>query len=94
MTLHFLTDVAKMLNQLKIENYAVTASLKSETMCKLIYRMLGLRLLISSLPGWPQECMLNRLASLAYQQAISKPYLVNLISKDTHLAFFIPWQAS
>ena len=29
--------------------------------------------------------MLNRSASLAIQQAFSKPWLVNLISKDTHL---------
>ena len=31
--------------------------------------------------------MLNGLASLAIQQAFSKPCLVNLISKDTHLVF-------
>ena len=34
----------------KIENYVI-ASLKSETMSKLIYRIPGSRLLISSLPG-------------------------------------------
>ena len=33
--------------------------------------------------------MLNRLASLAIQQAFSKPCLVNLISKDTHLVLSI-----
>ena len=27
------------------------------------------------------------------QQAFSKPYLVNLCSKDTHIVFFISWQA-
>ena len=41
MTLHFLNDVAND----KIENYVIIASLKSETMCKLINH------LISSLPG-------------------------------------------
>ena len=41
-------------------------------MGKLINRIPGSRLLISSLPG---------------QQAFSKPCLVNLISKDTHLIF-------
>ena len=30
----------------------------------------------------------------ACQQAFSKPCLVNLISKDTHLVFSISWQAS
>ena len=39
------------LNQQKIENYVIIASLKSETMGKLINRIPGLRLLISSLPG-------------------------------------------
>ena len=35
----------------QIENYVIIASLKSETMGKLINRMPGSRLLISSLPG-------------------------------------------
>ena len=46
-------------------------------MGKLINRIPGSRLLISSLPG------------SRYQQAFSKPCLVNLISKDTHLVFSI-----
>ena len=40
-----------MLNQQKIENYVIIASLKSETMGKLINRIPGLCILISSLPG-------------------------------------------
>ena len=39
------------LNQHKTENYVIIASLKSETMGKLINRMPGSRQLISSLPG-------------------------------------------
>ena len=39
------------LNQHKIENYVIIASLKNETMGKLINRIPGSRLLISSLPG-------------------------------------------
>ena len=39
------------LNQHKIENYVIIASLKSETIGKLINRILGDCLLISSLPG-------------------------------------------
>ena len=41
----------KTLNQQKIENYVIIASLESETMVKLINRITGSRLLISSLPG-------------------------------------------
>ena len=37
-------------NQQKIENHVIIACLKSETMGKLINRIPGLRLLISSLP--------------------------------------------
>ena len=51
MTLHFLNDVANDAESTqKIENYVIIASLKSET-GKLINRLPGLRLLISSLPG-------------------------------------------
>ena len=49
MTLHFLNDVA---NDAELtQNYIIIASLKSETMGKLINRIPGSRLLISSLPG-------------------------------------------
>ena len=52
MTLHFLNDVANDAESTqKIENYVIIASLKSETMAKLINRIPGSRLLISSLPG-------------------------------------------
>ena len=40
-----------MLNQQKIESYVIITSLKSETMGKLINRIPGACLLISSLPG-------------------------------------------
>ena len=40
-----------MLNQHKIENYVIIASLKSEIMGKLINRIQGSRLMVSSLPG-------------------------------------------
>ena len=33
--------------------------------------------------------MLNCSASLAIQQTFSKPFLVNMIFKDTHLVFYI-----
>ena len=39
------------LNQHKIENYVIIASLKGETMSKLINSIPGSRLLITSLPG-------------------------------------------
>ena len=52
MTLHFLNDIAYDVESTqKIKNDAISASLKSETMGKLINRIPGSRLLISSLPG-------------------------------------------
>ena len=57
-------------------------------MGKLINRIPGSRLLISSLPG---SALRKHVESLgrAIQHAFSKPCLVNLISKDTHLVFSI-----
>ena len=52
MTLHFLNDVANDTEKnRKIKTYVKIASLKSETMGKLINRIPGECLLISSLPG-------------------------------------------
>ena len=51
MKLHSLNDVAYDANQHKNKKCVIIASLKSETMGKLINRIPGLRLLISSLPG-------------------------------------------
>ena len=52
MTLHFLSDVASDTESTqKLKDYLIIARLKSETRGKLINRILGLRLLISSLPG-------------------------------------------
>ena len=51
MTLHFLNDVANDTESKQNEQPAIIASLKNETMCKLINRIPGSRLLILSLPG-------------------------------------------
>ena len=56
-----------------IENYVKIASLKSETMGKLINRIPGLRLLISSLPG---------LALRMHVESLGKPRDVNKHSKS------------
>ena len=48
MMLHFLNDIAYKLNQHRNQNYVIAASLKSETMGKLINRIPGSSLLISS----------------------------------------------
>ena len=61
------------LNQYKIENYAIVASLKSETMGKLINRIPDSRLLISSLPG-------SALRTLA--KSLGKPRDVNKRSQS------------
>ena len=56
------------LNQYKIENYVIIASLKSETIGKLINRIPGLCLLISNLPG---------LALRTLVESLGKPRDVN-----------------
>ena len=84
MTLHFLNDVANTI----IENYVIISSLKSETMGKLINRIPGSRLLISSLQGLALRTHVESLGK-PRQQAFLKPCLVNLISKDIHLVFSI-----
>ena len=65
MTLHFLNDVANELYQHKNRKMRHFAGLKSETIGKLINRIPGSRVLISSLPGRRWECLSNRTASLA-----------------------------
>ena len=69
MTLHFLNDVANT----KIENYVIIASLKNETMGKLINRITGSRLLISSLPS-------SALRTLV--ESLGKPRDVNMRSQS------------
>ena len=79
MTLNFLNDVIiDAESTQKSKNYVIIVSLKSETMGKLINRMPGSRLYD-----------INRWQASRWQQALSKPCLVNLISKDTHLVFSI-----
>ena len=52
MTLHISNDIViDVLSTRKSNNYVIIASLKSEPTCKLINRIPGLHLLISSLPG-------------------------------------------
>ena len=52
MTLHFLNDVANdSESSQKLKKYVIIASLKSEKMGKLINRIPGSRILMSSLPG-------------------------------------------
>ena len=72
MTLYFLNDVANDAESTKIENLVIIASLKSETMGKLINRIPGLRLLISIYQAQLRERMLNCSASLAMPTSILK----------------------
>ena len=58
------------LNQHKIENNVIIASLKSETMGKLINRIPGSRLLISSLPG---SALRTHVESLGKSRDVIKP---------------------
>ena len=84
MTLHFLNDGANDAES-KIENYVIIASLKSESVGKLINRIPGSRLLISSLSG---SALRTHVESLGKPRDVNNRCLVNLISKDTHLVFF------
>ena len=56
----------------KIENYVIITSLKSETMGKLINRIPGSRLLISSLPGSALRTPLESLGKLEMSTSILK----------------------
>ena len=61
------------LNKHKNQNYVIIASLKSETMGKLINRIPGLRLLTSSFPGS---------ALRAHVESLGKPRDVNKRSQS------------
>ena len=63
-------------------NVVIIASLKNESICKLINKIPGSRLLVSSLPGSASRTQASRC-----QQALLMPCMVNLISNDTHLVF-------
>ena len=58
-------------------------------MGKLINRIPGSRLLISSLQGSALRMLVESLGKPRDVNKRSKPCLVNLISKDTHLVFSI-----
>ena len=78
----------------KNRNYVIIASLTRETMGKLINRIPGSCLLISNLPGSALRTHVESLGKPRDVKQFSKPCLVNLISKDTQLAFSISYQIS
>ena len=70
MTLHYFNDVAYDTESIqKSKIYVIIASLKSETMGKLINRTPGLRLLISSLPG---SALRTHVESLGKPRGVNK----------------------
>ena len=70
MTMYFLNDIAYGAESTqKSKNYVIIASLKSETMGKLINRIPGSRLLISSLPG---SAMRTHVESLGKPRDVNK----------------------
>ena len=71
------------LNQHKIEKYVIITSLKCETMGKLINRIPGSRLLISSLPG----SALRKHVESAMSTSVLKALPVKLDIKGHHLVF-------
>ena len=70
---------------IEIQNYVIIASLKSDTMGKLMFVSFDIQF---TRLGVENACCIDRPASQC-QQAFSKPCQVNLISKETHLVFFI-----
>ena len=71
MTLHFLNDVAN--DPESTQKSKITASLKSETMVKVVNRIPGSRLLISNLPGS---------ALRTHVESLGKPRDVNMCSQS------------
>ena len=75
----------------KLDNDIIIASLKSESIyCKLINRIPGshLKKIKFTRLDFENACLIAQQASRC-QQTFSKPCLVNLITKDTHLVFSI-----
>ena len=60
------------LNQHENRKYVIIANLKSETMGKLINRISGSRLLLSSLPGSALRSLMNRSAGLVMSTSVLK----------------------
>ena len=88
LTLQYLNDTTN--DAESTQNSMITLiiiSSNSELIGKLINRIQSSGLLISSLPGLARRTYVNHSASIATQQALSKPCLVNSISKDTYLVF-------
>ena len=88
MTLHFLNGIFNDVVSTRKTNITsyYRYSLKSEPTCKLINRIPGLSLLISSLPGSASRMHVESLGKPHYS---TKCCLVNLISKDILLEFSI-----
>ena len=72
MTLHFLNDFTNDIKSKQNQNYIIITSLKSETMGKLINRIPGSWLLISSLPG---SALRMHVESLGKPRNVNKPSL-------------------
>ena len=78
MALHFLNDIANEAESTKSDNYVIMACLKSETMGKLIYRIPGECLLISSLPGSASRTRVELLCKPRDSTSILKALLAKL----------------
>ena len=75
------------LKQQKIENYFIIASLKSETMNKLIHKIPGSRLLIPTLPGSALRTHVESLGKLRDYSKRSQSLAGKLDA--THLVFSV-----
>ena len=90
MLLDFLNDTLMTWINMKIDNYVKTNRWKRKSALKLINRILGVCFFYIKFTRLSLEnAFLYLSASIAIQQAFSKPCLVNLISRVTHLVFSI-----
>ena len=88
MMLHFSNNIANDVEMArKIDHYVITSSLKTKPTCKLINRIPSKSFCYHVFQAQLREHMINDSECLVIQQGFSKPCLVNLISKDTHLIF-------
>ena len=95
MTLHFLNNVANDAGSTqKLKIYVILASLKSETMGKLINRIPGPCLLISNYPYSALRTHVVRSTSLAMSTSLLKALPGTFGIKNTHIVFAISRHAS
>ena len=81
------------MNRHNIDNYVIIINLKSKPLCKLINKIPGLRLLISSLPGWALKMHVGLLSKLHDSTSIFKAFPGNfdIKRKSPSIIYLLSW---